>query len=85
MPLADVRIVTGSGRDTLTDANGYFVIGDLPPGEHVILVDEKTLPEQMRSVRGSQTIKVFAGDETKDVAFPITPLPPEVKRFPRTN
>ena len=24
-PLADVRVVTGSGRDTLTDGNGYFI------------------------------------------------------------
>ncbi len=45
LPLIDVRIVTGSGRDTLTDSDGGFVIGDLPPGEHVVLVDEKTLPE----------------------------------------
>src|SRR6185295_10270586 len=30
-PLPDVRVVTGSGRDTLTDDKGYFMIGDLPP------------------------------------------------------
>ncbi len=80
-PLADVRIVTGSGRDTMTDANGYFLIGDLPPGEHVVLVDEKTLPDQTRSVRGSLSIKVLAGSESSGVAFAITRLPPEVKRF----
>ncbi|HKR22391.1 MAG TPA: hypothetical protein VJS17_07350, partial [Pyrinomonadaceae bacterium] len=45
-PLPDVRVVTGSGRDTLTDQNGYFIIGDLPPGEHILLLDEKTLPER---------------------------------------
>ena len=81
-PLADVRVVTGSGRDTLTDANGYFLIGDLPPGEHVILVDEKTLPDQTRSVRGSLSVKVLVGSETGDIAFPVTAIPPEVKRFP---
>ncbi len=80
-PLADVRIVTGSGRDTMTDANGYFLIGDLPPGEHVVLVDEKTLPDQTRSVNGSLSIKVLAGSESSGVAFAITRLPPEVKRF----
>ena len=80
-PLADVRVVTGSGRDTLTDENGYFLIGDLPPGEHVILLDEKTLPEQTRSVRGSLSIKVLVGSETGDVVFPVTAIPPEVKRF----
>jgi len=80
-PLADVRVVSGSGRDTMTDANGYFLIGDLPPGEHVVLVDEKTLPDQTRSARGSLSIKVSAGNETGDIIFPITPIPPEVKRF----
>ena len=63
-PLPDVRVVTGSGRDTLTDEKGYFMIGDLPPGEHIILLDEKTIPEQTRSVGGSQTVKVAAGNET---------------------
>jgi hypothetical protein len=81
-PLADVRVVTGSGRDTLTDANGNFVLGDLPPGEHVVLVDEKTLPDQTKSVRGSLSVKVLVGGETGDVVFPVTGLPPEVKRFP---
>jgi hypothetical protein len=81
-PLADVRVVTGSGRDTLTDEKGYFIIGDLPPGEHILLLDEKTIPEQARSVAGSQTIKVSAGNETS-TSFPIAPLPDQIKKFPR--
>jgi hypothetical protein len=81
-PLADVRVVTGSGRDTLTDEKGYFIIGDLPPGEHILLLDEKTIPEQTRSVAGSQTIKVSAGNETS-TSFPIAPLPDQIKKFPR--
>jgi hypothetical protein len=81
-PFADVRIVTGSGRDTLTDQNGYFIIGDLPPGEHILLLDEKTLPERTRSVAGSQTVKVAAGSETV-TTFPIATIPDQVKKFPR--
>lgn len=81
-PLPDVRVVTGSGRDTLTDERGSFNIGDLPPGEHVILLDEKTIPEQTRSVLGSQTVKVAAGNATV-VAFPVSPLPDQVKKFPK--
>jgi hypothetical protein len=81
-PLADARVVTGSGRDTLTNEKGYFIIGDLPPGEHIILIDEKTIPEQTRSLLGSQTIKVAAGNETS-TTFPVTPLPAEIKKFPR--
>jgi hypothetical protein len=81
-PLPDVRIVTGSGRDTLTDNKGYFIIGDLPPGEHILLLDEKTIPEQTRSATGSQTIKVAAGNETAAL-FPVTTLPAQIKKFPR--
>jgi hypothetical protein len=81
-PLPDVRVVTGSGRDTLTDANGYFIIGDLPPGEHILLLDEKTLPERTRSVAGSMSVKVAAGNETTTL-LPVTPLPDQIKKFSR--
>ena len=81
-PLPDVRVVTGSGRDTLTDEKGYFNIGDLPPGEHIILLDEKTIPEQTRSIAGSQTVKVAAGNETV-TTFPVGPLPDQIKKFPK--
>jgi hypothetical protein len=81
-PLADVRIVLGSGRDTLTDENGVFTIGDLPPGDHVVLIDEKTLPENTKSMAGSLTVKVQAGSETGDVSLPVIVIPAEIKRFP---
>jgi hypothetical protein len=81
-PLTDVRIVAGSGRDTLTDENGVFHLGDLPPGAHAILVDEKTLPEKSISPIGTLSVTVLAGSETANINFPITPAPPEVKRFP---
>lgn len=79
--LADVRIVCGNGRDTLTDANGSFVIGDLPPGEYVILPDEKTLPEKTKSARPSFSLKVSAARETGNANFPVVAIPAEVKRF----
>jgi len=81
-PLSDVRVLTGSGRDTLTDAKGYFLIGDLPPGEHILLLDEKTIPERTRSAAGSLTVKVSAGAETTTV-LPVTALPDQVKKFPK--
>lgn len=81
-PLPDVRVVPSSGRDTLTDEKGYFMIGDLPPGEHVLLLDEKTIPEQTRSVGGSQSVKVTGGNETV-TTFPLTNLPDQIKKFPR--
>ncbi|HYG81400.1 MAG TPA: carboxypeptidase-like regulatory domain-containing protein, partial [Pyrinomonadaceae bacterium] len=84
-PLADVRVVTGSGRDTLTDENGVFLIGDLPPGEHAVLIDEKTLPEKTVSPAGTLSVRVLAGSETAGVNFHITPAPAEIKRFPSTG
>ncbi|HEY0100097.1 MAG TPA: stalk domain-containing protein [Pyrinomonadaceae bacterium] len=80
-PLAGVRVLTGSNRDTLTDENGVYVIGDLPPGEHAVLIDEKTLPEKTVSASGTRAAKVLAGSESGNINFPITPAPPEIKRF----
>ncbi len=80
-PLADIRVVTSSGRDTLTDADGYFVIGDLAPGEHVILIDEKTLPEKTISGFKPLAIQVFPGRETGDINLAVIMIPAEVKRF----
>jgi hypothetical protein len=59
--LANVRVVTGGGRDTLTDAQGQFILGDLPPGEHLILIDEKALPKNTISVAGSLRVNIEAG------------------------
>ncbi len=85
-PLADVRVLTSGGRDTLTDADGRFVITDLPPGEHIVLIDEKTLPEKTLSAERSLTIKVIPGRETSNADFKVIPVPAEIKRFPaRTN
>ena len=84
--LADVRVVTGSGRDTLTDAQGEFILGDLPPGEHVVLIDEKTLTENTKSA-GSLQVTVEAGGETSKVNFQIVPKQAEitVKHFPASS
>ncbi|HLG14241.1 MAG TPA: AMIN domain-containing protein [Blastocatellia bacterium] len=82
--LPDVRVLTGSGRDTLTDAQGEFVLGDLPPGEHVVLVDEKTLPDGTKSANGSLRVIVKAASETNNVSIPVVRKPSEVnvRRFP---
>jgi hypothetical protein len=81
IPLADVRVVTASGRDTLTDSDGYFAIADLPPGDHVILLDEKTIPEKTVSAFKPLAIRVLPGKEAGDVKLPVILAPAEVKRF----
>lgn len=80
-PLADVRVVMASGRDTMTDERGFFTISDLTPGEHIVMIDEKTLPEKTVSATKSLSVQVFAGRETGDVTLVSIPRPAEVKRF----
>ena len=80
-PLSDVRVIGASGQDTLTDVNGVYSIGDVAPGEHVVLIDEKTLPEKTKPARAPLSVKVLAGAETSETNFPIVALPPEIKRF----
>jgi len=80
-PLSDVRVVTASGRDTLTDSDGNFTIGDLPPGEHTIFLDAKTLPQKMSTGQKSLVIRVIAGHETTDNMLTVIRTPAEVKRF----
>jgi hypothetical protein len=65
----------------LTDVNGVYSIGDVAPGEHVVLIDEKTLPEKTKTARAPLSVKVLAGAETSETNFPIVALPPEIKRF----
>ncbi|HEV7700473.1 MAG TPA: hypothetical protein VGO43_09630 [Pyrinomonadaceae bacterium] len=81
LPLADIRIATASGRDAMTDNDGSFSIADLAPGEHAVLIDEKTLPDKLSSASGSLTVKVFEGRETGGVWLAVVPTPAEVKRF----
>jgi hypothetical protein len=80
-PLTDARIVASSNRDSLSDENGVFTIGDLTPGEHTIIIDEKTLPNGMKSANSSITVKIAAGKETNGIKVPVILIPAEVKRF----
>jgi hypothetical protein len=82
--LPEVRVLTGSNRDTMTDSDGTYQLADLPPGEHVVLIDEKTLPEGMRSLGGPRRVVVRPGAETRNVSFPvqIKPVEVQIKEFP---
>ena len=79
--LSDVRVVTSSGRDTLTDSDGVFSIADLAPGEHVVLIDEKTLPEKLLPASTPLTVKVFEARETGGVWLAVLPPKAVVKQF----
>ncbi|MEJ7623868.1 MAG: hypothetical protein WKF34_07725 [Pyrinomonadaceae bacterium] len=85
MPLADVRVYATSGRDVLTDADGYFTLADLPPGEHVVILDEKTLPPKNESGVKPLAVQVLAGRETTDVNLWAIRLAAEVRNFTKGN
>jgi hypothetical protein len=38
-PAPDVRIVASADLDTFSESNGYFVLGDLPPGTYRLTPD----------------------------------------------
>lgn len=84
-PLADTRVVTASGRDTLTDSDGYFSVADLPPGDHVVLLDEKTIPEKTMSGFKPLAVRVLPGKEAGEIRLPVIAVPAEVKRFGSKN
>ena len=75
-------LLAGLAVGLATGRSAAQAINPLPPGEHILLLDEKTIPELTRSVTGSQTIKVAAGNETSSL-FPVTPVPAQIKKFPR--
>lgn len=80
LPLTDVRVVLAA-RDTLSDEFGAFALGDLPPGEYVVLLDGKTLPGKTQAGTAVPLkVKVFAGAETK-IKMPVIFTPAEVKVF----
>lgn len=79
--LADVRVVAGTSRDTLTGDGGRFILSDMPPGEYVLVVDAKTLPRLKEPLHGVTSVQIHQGGETSSVDFPIVDAEPEVKVF----
>ncbi len=67
--LADVRVVSGSGSDTFTDIDGTYLLGELPPGEQVVFIDERYTPEVLAATVLKKIAEVKPGQETKDVFF----------------
>jgi hypothetical protein len=77
-PVADVRVVAGN-RDTLSNAEGEFILGDLPQGTHTVLVDAKTLPEGLEAASGAVQVTITPPSETQGVRLPVRDKPVEVE------
>ena len=82
-PLADVRVVTEKGRDTL-HGRGRFLHDQRPGPGRAQRHDRRTdaSREDDRSLR-STTIQVYPGRETGDVDLTVRERPAEVKHFER--
>ncbi len=69
--VSDARVLTGSGKDTLTDTSGEFVIGDLALGQHTVVLDEKTLGDEFEVITGAHEVKVKPGEEVGGIDFQV--------------
>jgi hypothetical protein len=75
-PLADARIlVTGDG-DTFSEANGMFLIGDLPPGRYEMHLDPTSLPRGYVAQPSSASVTVTSGGVSRDTVFKLA-IPPK--------
>ncbi|MBZ5498374.1 MAG: SPOR domain-containing protein [Acidobacteriia bacterium] len=75
-PLPDARITAGSRHDALSELNGIFLIGDLPPGTYELEIDRNTLPEGYAPKPASIQVVVKPGKTMGDVAFLLV-IPPK--------
>lgn len=79
--LGDIRILTSSGKDTYTDPDGTFLLGELPPGEQSIFIDERYKPQDLASSILSLQVKIESGKETKGVELVFNSKPRGVKEI----
>lgn len=79
--LADVRLLSSSGRDTYSDPDGSFLITDLPPGEQSIFVDERYQPEDLTISNSRLRAEVRSAEKAKDIEFVFKTKPREVKEI----
>ena len=78
----DARILANGNRDTFTEGDGGFVMGDLPPGKYQIRIDPTNIPSNLICGPASQIVEVKSGQITDAVEFRLTrpvivrPAPP---------
>lgn len=79
--LADIHILSSSGKDTYSDLDGTFLLSELPPGEQTIFIDERYIPEGFTNSRLSERAEVVSGAETKNILFHFKIKPREIKEI----
>jgi hypothetical protein len=74
--LPDVRIVASPRYDALSEINGMFLLGDLPPGNYELKLDRATLPAGYVAKTDPIRVVVKPGETATGVAFQLA-IPPK--------
>ncbi|MEO8660359.1 MAG: carboxypeptidase-like regulatory domain-containing protein [Bryobacteraceae bacterium] len=68
-PFPDARILAAGNRDSFSESDGAFVLGDLPPGSYLLRLDPATVPGSFVCHPATQTIEVRSGKSSAAVEF----------------
>ena len=73
--LANVRVVSGSGRDTFSDADGTYLLSDLPPGQQTVFIDQRYLPSEVNMANASLIEEIKSGQILRNIDFVLKTKP----------
>jgi hypothetical protein len=80
-PAPDVRIVAHGDRETFSETNGAFLMGDLPPGSYEVSIAADSIPAGYVSDPVSTRVQVLPGMTSDEIQFRlIIPPRPVVER-----
>lgn len=68
-PLPDAHILTSRDRETFSEGDGSFVLGDLAPGTYVLRLDPASVPRGLVSTPATRTVQVKPGQSTGGADF----------------
>jgi len=68
-PLPDAHILTSRDRDTFSEGDGTFLLGDLAPGTYVVRLDPASVPRGLVPAPASRTVVVTPGQTVGGVEF----------------
>ena len=68
-PLPDAHILTSRDRDTFTEGDGTFLLGDLVPGTYMVRLDPASVPRGLVPAPASRTVVVIPGQTVGGVEF----------------
>jgi SdrD B-like domain len=72
----DAHLLATGDRDTYSEGNGSFLLGDLPPGQYEIHLDPATVPKGYVSQPPSYVVRVTPGTTSREPRFRLA-IPPK--------